>query len=189
MKQYSTLTLVVTAALTAIVGYSVGNYYGTKVGASTLFTKWKSEMRARVDADPLFPPVAEKLTKLSGKIKSINNNSLVLLSDAVSHNPFDEPAPSERTVLVDVNSKIVYLKYKTAEEINAERAAASARAAAAAKIGMGATVTDPSPVVMEEVKLASLKVGDTINVAAKKDIKYSTEFTASMIELMSSRGE
>ncbi|MBU4480944.1 hypothetical protein KKH59_01360 [Patescibacteria group bacterium] len=147
-------------------GYDVGYSAGYK-------TAW-DKATAIVDSAsaPIFPQPKD-IYSISGKIQSISasGNSLAIEADPVSSNPLSaDSKPTIRTVKITPSTKIVKIKVKTPEEIQAMSE-------------QNQTGQPTTPFSEEEITFSQLKQGDVITVTSDKNIKREMEIIALKIEL------
>ncbi|MBU3965292.1 hypothetical protein KKA96_02835, partial [Patescibacteria group bacterium] len=118
---------------------------------------------------PIFPIQGEMLS-IGGTIKTISpsDSSLTIEANPVSTNPLSEDSkPTIRTVKITSSTKIVKIKVKTPEEIQAT-------------IGQSQPLM---PFSEEEIDFSQLKKGDVITVTSDKNIKREMEIIATKITL------
>jgi hypothetical protein len=135
--------------------------------------------KKKIEDSHVFPPAPTEAASLTGTIKSIGTDSIVLEVVITSPNPLDElNYPKERTVTLTSATKFEREAPKTPEEFQKDMDAFQKAAAAG-----GAPVTPPSSLKLEPIALQDLKVGDTVTVMADHNILPEASFQATEIDL------
>jgi len=135
--------------------------------------------KKKIDDAHVFPPAPTEATSLTGTIKSIGTDSIVIEVVIASPNPLDElNYPRERTVTLSSATKYEREISKTPEEFQKDMDAFQKAAAAG-----GAPVTPPSSIKLEPIAFQNLKVGDTVTVVADHNILPEASFQATEIVL------
>jgi len=169
---YSVLLVII-----IIISFLVGFYLGKKTispGASNELIKSaeavKNEYEEKIKN--AFPE-PDKITAMSGEVKSISGNTLKVYGALPTFNPIEDPVQKEFTSKVDGQTKIIKEIEKTNAEIAAEQEEMK-------KIKIYSPI---SPYKEAQITLDDLKVGDNIRIKAGEDLRNKSSFTATEIRV------
>ncbi len=154
--------------------FSVGFLAGQTIGAK------RAVATAQQKLESILPSAPAEVYSLSGTVKEVKENTVVIKSSPLSSNPFDDQGPKERAVKVGGTTVLQELHFKTAAQIQQDNAAYQAAMDAANKSG-AELPTAPLPYRLTSLTLGDLVPGDLLVVNAKDNIRMSTEFEASEI--------
>ncbi len=128
----------------------------------------------------IIPSISPEITSLSGTIKSISGDMLVMtvLGDAPTDS-LNTQELNERVVLVSEQTKIISRTSKTTAETAAEFKELQKSTKA------GKPLPPPSPFKETAVKISALSVGTTITVTANENIKNANTINATEITFTS----
>lgn len=139
--------------------------------------------KKKIDDAHMFPPAPTSALSLTGTVKSLGSDSLVMEVSVLSPNPLDEmTVPKERTVTVTGSTKILKLITKSPNEFEKDLEAFQKA------VAEGTPATAPSNTKQVPISLQDLKAGDTVNVTADHDILKEVSFTAVEIDLFEGPG-
>lgn len=139
---------------------------------------WQMNAKKVAELKQFFPPVPE-FTTLSGTVKSVEGDVLVVEAIGLPSNPF-EKLPTIRRVKVDKNSQLVKLVSKDQKEYEKELADYQKKISALPLAG-ATPVIPPQPFKEEKAALKDLKAGTFISVEAGENIKTKVSFVAKRI--------
>lgn len=139
---------------------------------------WQMNAKKVAELKQFFPPVPE-FTTLSGTVKSVESDVLVVEAIGLPSNPF-EKLPTIRRVKVDKNSQLVKLVSKDQKEYEKELADYQKKISALPLVG-ATPVIPPQPFKEEKIALKDLKAGTFISVEAGENIKTKVSFVAKRI--------
>ncbi len=177
---------VVVAIGSFLAGVSVGNK-GTTISQIATggdyqqgFNAAMEQARKKVSESGIFPMSPKTVNTISGTVKSVNGNSLVItVNGRVSPNPLDEQGPVERTVMVGDKTVISAQVAMTADEQSAQMKKYNE----AMKGSTKNSIPPPPPVPFTEkiVAVDAIKIGMFVTVTSDDDIKLSSTINASKI--------
>lgn len=141
---------------------------------------WKAAQE-KIEQSGLLRPEPAEIFTVTGTITAVSGSKITLKSNPVIANPLAEQAPEERIITVTANAKIIKQTTKSPDEFAAEL---EKYRKDAADLAPGETPpAPPSAFVTEEIKLADLKIGDTVSATSDMNIKMSAEFAAKEITI------
>ena len=156
-------------------------------GQNTFQAGWEAAKKRLAETETGFTPTAAntEIKTISGEIKEIKGNKISLKIRPLE--PLADPELDNRVVIVDDNTKIYQLEpkdpkvyQKELEDFNKKMQEQIVQPGVAPQ-----PVTPPEYFTKKQIKLADLKIGQQVTVAADKDIKNSKEFKAIEISLQS----
>lgn len=129
-----------------------------------------------VEDSGILPPTLAVVNNLSGLVKSIDGNKIVItISGRVSANPFDEQGAAERTVVVSEKTALMAQVPLTPEE----QAASMKKFQDDMKAGKN--VVPPTPFSEEKISIDAIKIGMIITVTSEENIKTASTINASKV--------
>ncbi len=166
---------------TFVAGYKVGMTKAGPGGGSGYddgFAAGVASIAKKFEGTGLLPE-ATPITMIGGTVVSIDGDSMVIDAPQVVRNPFDEPAPTARTVRIGATTKFVELVPKDPETLRKELDAMQTK-----KPG-DVTTSDavPSPFARKTLKITDIEVGARVWVLAADDILRASTFDAVEIQL------
>ena len=119
--------------------------------------------------DEILYPDLESFKSISGVIKDMGENYIVVEGMPITVNPFTQPVTTLKRVIIDSQTKIYQQRRRESGEITGSER----------QPGM-----PPLMFVQEEVSRDNLEVNDNIIVHAQEDIKGRDEFVANTIIIL-----
>ena len=179
MKKTNIIAIIVTAVIGCTLGYAAG-YFG---GSRSVIASYAAKIAA---VNKIFPAMPATVFSLSGQVKSINGNTIVINANPLTQNPFAEGNfPAVREVAVTGATSIIRIEQKDPAVFQKEMAA-SQKAMQSRTVSAGtppAAITLPNPFIEAVLKLSDVKIGDTITVTAASDITNAARFEATKIQV------
>lgn len=132
--------------------------------------------------------VENDVRSVSGTVTAITSDRLTVHSQSVG-NPFNEPAISDRTILIAATTKVVRLTAKDSAVFQAELAAftKAAQLSQTTSTMTGTPISPPAafPQMFSQttVSAASIQVGDLVTAITSENVKAAAEFTAQEIQI------
>lgn len=169
------ISVVILVAVSFLIGtYSIDKASIEKKGYDAGYNAAWDKATKLIDSvkTPIFP-IQEDIRLIAGTIKtiSLSGSSLTIEASPVSTNPLSEDSkPTVRTVKITPATKIVKMRPKTPEEIQA-------------MISQDRPLIPLAPFLEEETTFSQLKNGDRITVTSDKNIKKEMEIMALKIAL------
>jgi len=176
----------VLATFAFLLGYSLGTRQSTQQKNAD-YQQAVEEMKSKLDAAGLLPRTPGTNT-ISGTVTVVSDNALDIDAEQVTVNPLDEPAPIQRHVSINAETKITRFISRSEEEINADLAefeAAQKKFNQAVRAGkLGEPPVPPISTVSEDIRLSDIKKGEQVTVTAADNITYAAEFVAATITVV-----
>lgn len=170
-EKRSGLRKVAVPAITLAIGVVLG-----VAVESVQVAKLQSQIESAKKFFPSAPALGETRV-VSGTIQAISGDTITL--EERRSNPFEQ-GPTERTITVTPETKLVSIEQKDRETIQQERAEENAA------IMSGEPVVPPSPPVLfteKSITFRALTVGMMVSVEANENIQGKTSFTATKISV------
>lgn len=115
---------------------------------------------------------------LTGAVTAVSGNRVTI--HLQSANPFDDPTLADRTIIVDASTTVTKLIPVDPKVLQAEMS----NFIATTQGTTTSTKEPPASFTATDASVASIEVGDSINVSAPENIKSMKEFTASSITIL-----
>ncbi len=168
-----------------VIGFLLGRYSVGWPFASGGDSQQLQHLREQVaEAKKLYPAPMGDMRSISGKITAVNGSRITL--NRMSANPFDD-SPKTRTVIVGPDTKIIRLVPTDPKVLQQEEAAVREQQSGLIYKGTSTAFATPFPLPMplteQTISRGELHAGDTIIVYAAANIRNSTSFTATRIQL------
>lgn len=184
----SLILIVLVIGLAFVLGFGLGYWLGAS-GEDSKLQSQIGELQSQIEKAKQFFPSTPDLFSISGTVKEVKSDSVVIEAFP-SSNPFEE-LPLMREVVVTEETVIVKQEPKDPKVFQAEQEEyqEALQEAQQAVGGPGAPPAaanlPPPPNFFEEVELAieDLAVGDQVSVEAGRNIKTETRFEAVRIVL------
>jgi len=138
------------------------------------FAAAMAEARKKVADSGMFPPESEEILTISGTVKSVDGNKIVIVTNGrIALNPLSEQGPKERIVMINDKAQVVAHIPRTSEE------QAVAIKEYQEKINSNDnTAVPPSPFIEKIVDVDSIKISMVITVTAAENIKTAATINA-----------
>jgi hypothetical protein len=139
------------------------------------FTAGMDNARSLLVKSGIIPASPEKITSISGTVKSIDGNKIVITANPMTVNPLEDRGPAERTIITSDKTKISVMVPYTADEFRAamEKFNEEAR--------NGKPSVPPSPYKEVAATFDDIKMTMTITVTSDDNIKTASQINASSI--------
>ncbi len=121
-------------------------------------------------------PAGIAITAISGTIKSINGQQIVVTATNLDTDPYIDGVSNDRTIIVTASTTLMQRTFLSAEE-QARQMDRWTKSADRDK------TAPPSPFTEKPLKLSDLKVGQTVAVMANEDIRLKESFNATQVIL------
>jgi hypothetical protein len=180
-KIFAVVVAMVAGSGLFVAGYGVGANYSIlkNAGDSARFEQGFSAgmMNAKniVEKSDLFPPEADKVNAIFGKVTAVDGDKITVAASPVSMNPFADQGPATRTIVVSDATTIVALVNKTAAQMSDDFKKFQSDSKG------GKTVTPPPPTMEKPAALGDIKLTMTITAYADGDIRDAATIDASKI--------
>jgi|GEM_PF-5395523 len=166
-----------------VAGYSIGSSgagpVGPIVGGANTFAAGYEAARQKLVQSGLVPPSPERITTLSGVVKSVEGNTIIIeTSGRISPNPLDPEGPLERTITVSSGTEISARVALTSEEFQDALETFNKRSRD------GEPVPPPSPFRNEPAALEDIKLTMIITVTSEEDVREATNINATHINFV-----
>jgi hypothetical protein len=166
----------VTIMSSFVTGLALGaKLSGEKGFSNEGFLAGYSSAKAKLEKSGMFPLSSAKISALSGRVTSVEKNSITVTDISISGNPLEYFGPASRTIAVSDETLIVRLVPLSAEEMS------SSAKAFQDSLKSGGSPIPPSPFREEAVGIAEVKEGMIITAIAEKGILDAGEINASKI--------
>ena len=121
----------------------------------------------------------DDIRTLSGTVTAVSGNRVTI--HTLSQNPFDDPALSDRTIVITAGTKITKISQVDMKAFQDEMDAFMKKI----QSGKGASALPPIPPepTRTTVETSSIKIGDTLTATAVENINTVKEFSASEIQI------
>jgi hypothetical protein len=184
--------IIVGLVIGALAGYGAGRVSVGSPGSPLSPKKGSYEegyeaAKKKLAESGLFPVQNTETRTLSGTVKEVRSDSLVLSVELRSTNPLEElDAPKERVVAIGTDTKIISRKQKLPEKFQEE---VNRFQKALSSLETGAVPpSPPEPFETVELALKDIVTGMTVSVTADVNILTLAEFTAKEIAVSDSAG-
>ena len=181
------LIVLVAIVLSAGIGYIIGQKqskygaYGTSSGSLNSNDNAEVQrLQAQIEQAKKFFPQISDVRTVSGTIKSINGNVILIESDNTIQNPFEKSIKS-RSITVNGNTKITKLENKDQATFQKELDDFQSKMKTQKADGTPQLIQPPAPFIEKQLSLDDLKVGDKITADASENIKEKDSFEATRI--------
>lgn len=174
-EQKSGALKIITPVATLVVGLVVGFMFGASGTNSEV-----AQLRAQIEAAKKFFPATPEMRLISGTVKSVSGNT-VILESLPSSNPFED-LPKERSITVVDTTKLVSFEQKDQATFQKEMEAFSKQVADTKSAGVSRGMP-PAPFSEKSIKLEDIKVGTMVSVEADENIKDKAAFVATKITM------
>lgn len=139
------------------------------------FSAGMDNARAILAKSGIIPASPEKITSISGTVKSVDGNKIVIAANPISANPLEDRGPAERTIIANDKTKISVMTPYTADEFSAAMQKFNEEARA------GKPSVPPSPYKEISASIDDIKMTMTITVTSDENIKTASQINASAI--------
>lgn len=168
-----------TIMVVGLIGFVLGAFFGDRL----FFRQNRTELQAQLDEVKSFFPVVNDSKVLSGSVKSVESNLIIL--DTPTNNPFDN-SPKTRELVITPDTKIVVNRNKTPEVMQKELSDYQKTISDWDTNSDGSLPLQPTP--FEEIILSinDIRLGDKITVESDTNIYMSQRFNVFKIIVQSS---
>ncbi|MFZ2303951.1 MAG: hypothetical protein WAV98_04165 [Minisyncoccia bacterium] len=165
---------------TLIVGIALGAGASFVIGGGTYHAGFDAAKK-RVLESPMgmIFNTPDDIRTISGTVTEVNGNRITIRTQ--SQNPFDDVTLADRIVSIEKDTKIIKISQGDTEAFQKEMEAFMKNAMS--KKDAGAVPPQLPQPTSVNVDASSIKVGDTLVVAATENIKTMKKFTASEIQI------
>jgi len=173
----------VAAVALLIVGYAWGasrsnNASILSLGGGSYATGYAAgiaEAKKKLKDSGIVPVSPDQVTSISGTVKSVGTDRFIITANPVSMNPLDAQGPSERTIVVNDQTKITIRVALTPDELNA------AMKAFQENIASKKPSVPPPPFTEKTASLSDIKIGMIVTITAADNIKDAATINATQV--------
>ena len=179
-KMHSRLIAAALFVAVFLAGFFTGKVLGTDNGTQN----YKEELKTRLTGTGMFMPEKTEVMLLSGSIKSIQGETL-LVSLSYPKDLFSDFSLDERMVTIDAGTKIVRIVAKDATLFQKELEEYQKRRSESGPED-SVKLTPPQMFEKRATNHSFLKVGQSINITTLENVKDKKNFIAATIEIWES---